>query len=675
MGGGFRSAFEIPTYIGGRWTPDFSLGPAQHETEAFLTRYHVTSRASVLVSSGVRLLGRPDDVVAPLRSGAGLLVSGAALASTWSRSRAWRSLQDPSLLRTERWIGAIASSLHLSGARPDSLAAPGSWALRPLSSRLGAAASFSPDPRGLTINVAAVVAPAVARRAVRTAPGLTSLALVTATTALSGAGVAIGVRRCGRRLDDEIDVAAATLLDELYQRESASFLAELVEPAPAVLQQIRRALDADPDEARRLAANAEERVRRWLELHESTFHRADVAFSNERRLEVEREVALASRQVQAFARAVNSVGLAAEVLLLRRVPGPWRRTLAAALVVRSGVAAVTATDQGRTWSGARHVRLVRTGVEVATAVASTGYLSSNPSDAAVHGLVDRASHDVAAGTSASRLWSGWVLPAVASGARSAILLARSGTRRQGLANAAAEVIRSVGDGLVMRDLLGLGTSQAALVGDRAIADRLPTVRARLDELHTAQTALVHDGLAQVLGAVSSGALDTPQLQRWLDSETARMQRTKIEGAIIEATPSSSLCEMLDGLRRQFVARGLDLTVLSDGIPRSFDVYKDPLALVVREALSNAMKHGEATTAVCSATLVGGEVVVSIVSNALPDASGGTREGGGTGFRTIARAAQRMNAGVEWRPLSGRSPELRITLPAPGSSDSSSDGSR
>ncbi|NLA34426.1 MAG: hypothetical protein GX868_01920 [Actinobacteria bacterium] len=193
----------------------------------------------------------------------------------------------------------------------------------------------------------------------------------------------------------------------------------------------------------------------------------------------------------------------------------------------------------------------------------------------------------------------------------------------------------------------------------------------LARLHTEHAALIHDGIAQVLGGVKSGLVQGPALLTWIDQEQQRLDRarhhatvpgaTAPDGTVPGATAPDSDGEARSALRHvveQFAARAMSVDLVAEDLGHEADRYGDELARILREALSNMSKHSGARTAVCTLRATADTLRMTVTGGSAPalDATPGT------GLRTIERTARSIGARVEWIGRSSATPALHVTLP-------------
>lgn len=211
------------------------------------------------------------------------------------------------------------------------------------------------------------------------------------------------------------------------------------------------------------------------------------------------------------------------------------------------------------------------------------------------------------------------------------------------------------------------------------------VRAQVGELQRSRERLVvavdaerrrlerdlHDGLQQQLLAI---ALELGRLRR-----TAAEDGSPTLGASL-GRAAADLEEAIDELRR--FARGLHPQVLTDrGVPAALEALaqraplpmeidavldrlppavESTLYLVAAEALTNAIRHGDAEHLHVRARCSDGEVVLDVSD----DGRGGARAGNGTGLEGLKDRVAALGGVLTIESPAGRGTHLRITVPVP-----------
>ena len=252
---------------------------------------------------------------------------------------------------------------------------------------------------------------------------------------------------------------------------------------------------------------------------------------------------------------------------------------------------------------------------------------------------------------------------------------RRGPWHERLAGAANEQLVIHSTAHILRNVARISLEQTreltAMSTELAAAGRL----GRLREQRLAQRSLVHDGIAQVLGAVVAGDLDANVLGAWIDEEIARI------GVAIDGTERkpASIGDELHGLAAEFGRRGLNVVVeQSAPVPHWTRTATPTVTEIVREALNNVAKHTDRRSATVAVESVDrspdiaadGAIVVRVTdggderSNDVDvdvDVGVAERVGSGVGTRSMAEAAASIGASIDWIPRVGGGTEVRLVL--------------
>lgn len=640
-----------------RWTPDFSAGVAELEVEAILTRYHLLHRASLVASGALQVLARPEDVVRRGAAWGALGLEAVTTACAWRRTRRWESMLAPEIAALDA-AGAVTVTLESRAVTTAAQATGFMWTNQNLIVR-GAAAPLTSE-RGVDrlVALATVLAPHVLwppergdRAPLRhIAP---RLALATATS-LATATV---LRRQAARIDARAAADAADAARAVVDRERTDFEDEVLAPAVLALRAAAALVYDEPETARAIAAQEEERLRGWLRRNDE---RLDEPFPIDTAAQVAATVDRVERlthQVRAGVRAGTSLLAWWE---LRRSPG--RTTVPAianGLRLTTSIAAMAAPSPRR--STPLRSRWALTAVDAATVVTASAYERRHAADRRVRGWVDELSYGVAA-TPATAGRDGAAASATSAtstlvGAiRVGVALTRRAPWPQRVAGAANEalllgstawLVRGTVASIVerVRHLTEASTEHAAALHDRELRER---------RLH--QHGLVHDGPAQVCHAVAAGIVEGRRAATWLEAEAARIDAV-LAGA---PTPSRSIDEALGELAGEFQREGLTVVVDCGPMPEWSRRLGEPVLRIVREGLRNVHKHTDSVSAWVGGLDKGDGVVVTVLdfsSDPNPFVPGT-----GTGTRTMLALARVIDAELSWMHTPAGGTEMRLEIP-------------
>lgn len=656
------------------WTPNFAAGAAEMGIEAVLTRFHLVHRAATVGAGALRLVSHPEETERRPLAWAALAVEAGSTVVVWSHTRRWPTMRTHDLWRIDTALGVVAVALGARSATTDAQASGTAWTNRVFDVRMAATPLLSTSASGRTTSIVVQALPLVVGRSRADALRILAAAAPTAATAAAPTIlIANRLRRHATLIDEHVSRFVDRRIDDELATERTAFELEILMPAASALRHIGDALATDPRWAASLAVEEEARIRQWLSDPDVEVDAPLVIETVADYGPVERTAQRIGRRVQGALCIATSIGTLVRLTRSAPTDRPARLAAIATTGFRCALAAALMSDRVVDRLGEHRAGALASATNLASAAALGRLQVRTPDDRRMSAWIEADSAKMAATAGIVR----WEAPSAtrtvtALGAiRSLTEIRRRGPWRERLAGAANEqlVIRSTAHilGNVARISLEQTRELTALSTELAAAGRL----GRLREQRLAQRSLVHDGIAQVLGAVVAGDLDATVLGAWIDEEIARIV-VAIDGTDREP---GSICDELHGLAAEFGRRGLNVVVEQSAPAPPWTRTATPAVTeIVREALNNVAKHtdrGSATVAVepidrSVGSAADGAIVVR-VTDAGDERSDGVgadvadRVGSGVGTRSMADAAARIGASIDWLPRVGGGTEVRLVL--------------
>lgn len=637
-----------------RWTPDFTAGIAELEIEAILTRYHLLHRASLVASGALQVLARPEDVVRRGAAWSALGMEAATTAVAWRRTRRWESMLAPEIAALDA-MGIVTVTLESRAMSSAAQSAGFMWTNQNLIVR-GAAAPLTSERWGEgLLALATVLAPHVLWPPERgdqaplrhIAP---RLALATATSFAT----ATVLRRLATRIDDRAASDAAAAARAVIDAERAAFVDDVLAPSAVALRAAAELVHAEPETARAIASQEEERLRVWLRRNDE---RLDEPFP----IDTAAQVASTAARVERLTHKVRAGVRVGTSLLawteMRR--SPHRTTLPAVangLRAAMSVAALSDAANDR-WAPLRSQRALAA-IDVATAATALLHESRHRGDRRVAGWSDELAYGVAAtpATVGHDAGAARVTSTAVAALRAAAALTRRRPWSQRLAGAANDALLMGSTASLVRGTVDSIIEQARHLTEASTAHAASSHDGELRERRLHQHGLVHDGPAQVCHAVATGLAEGERAATWLESEAARLDAV-LAGA---PTPARSIDEALPELAAEFSREGLSVVVDCGAMPEWSRPLGEPVLRIVREGLRNVHKHTDSVSAWVGALDKGDGVVVTVVD--FSSDPNPFEPGTGTGTRTMLALARVIDARLSWMHTPTGGTEMRLEVP-------------
>ncbi|MFN8052689.1 MAG: hypothetical protein U0Q22_14675 [Acidimicrobiales bacterium] len=656
------------------WTPDFDAGVAELEVESTLAKFQLLHRCSLIASGVLQVLARPEEVVRPALAWGTLSLDGANAAFVWWRSRRWRSLLSPEIAAVDRLAGLASVTLGTRAVSTASQAEGFAWTNRSLVGRSTAAPFTSTAARDRAAAFALLLLPHVAwppggrcrdgRTVLRhVAPGLV---MGTAQSFFTSNAF----RRRGKVIDERAAVVAGSGVEQALRNETLQFVAEVLRPTLDTLASARHDLRDQPDRAVALAGAEEIRIRAWLRASSAVLEAPVQVDMTDDIVVSDRTNERIIRLIEGNARLLTS---ALALFALRR-RGGGNTIAAATLAVRGIVGSTIMSDTITARIGLQRIQPLLSATDVAAVAATGWHQMSSPLDRRIAGWAEEFVYGVAATTGTARNdASARLSSAFISGNR--VIVAMSAPRPLGrrLAAAADELLLVNCTACLLRGIVDAAFEQNRLLTESSTSLAAQEHRDLLRDLRIGRHALLHDGPAQVLGALAGGGFDPVVMTRWLDREIARLDEAIewIEQAMPPEQPP--LADAIADLADEFGARGVVVHSSVPTVPDWVDEHGRAVTGIVREALNNVQKHARGREAWIALDPSDDIAVVTIADSpsrrrgatapTRPRATAQRRpgSGGGTGTRTMAALARQAGGDIAWRPLPGGGTEVRLTV--------------
>nr|WP_242680009.1 histidine kinase [Nocardioides sp. IC4_145] len=159
-----------------------------------------------------------------------------------------------------------------------------------------------------------------------------------------------------------------------------------------------------------------------------------------------------------------------------------------------------------------------------------------------------------------------------------------------------------------------------------------------------------------LAATLAGRGDDRAADRMLEVRSLAHDGLKEARELARGYRAVDLAQELDGAVSLLRSAGIDATVAVDGLPED---WHEPAAWVVREAVTNVLRHSRAT---CVEVSYADRVLAVRNDGALPaGGSGGPESGGGTGLAGVRARLAALGAGLE-ATRDGHLFTVRMVLP-------------
>ena len=660
------------------WTPNFAAGAAEMGIEAVLTRFHLVHRAATVGTGALRLVAHPEETERRPLAWAALAVEAGSTVVVWSHTRRWPTMRTHDLWRIDTALGVVAVALGARSATTDAQAGGTAWTNRVFDVRMAATPLLSTSATGRATSVVVQALPLVVGRSRADALRiLAALAPTAATAAAPTILIANRLRRHATLIDEHVSRFVDRRIDDELATERAAFELEILMPAASALRRIGDALTTDPRCAAALAADEEARIRRWLSDPDAEIDAPLVIETVADYGPVERTARRISRRVRAAVCISTSVTTLVRITHSASVDRRVSRAAIATTGLRCALAAALLSDSVVDRLGENRAEALASAANLASAAALGRVQARTPGDRRMSAWIEADSAKMAATVGIVR----WDAPSATStvtalGAiRGLTEILRRGPWRERLAGAANEQLVIHSTAHILRNVARISLEQTreltAMSTELAAAGRL----GRLREQRLAQRSLVHDGIAQVLGAVVAGDLDANVLGAWIDEEIARI------GVAIDGTERkpASIGDELHGLAAEFGRRGLNVVVeQSAPVPHWTRTATPTVTEIVREALNNVAKHTDRRSATVAVESVDrspdiaadGAIVVRVTdggderSNDVDvdvDVGVAERVGSGVGTRSMAEAAASIGASIDWIPRVGGGTEVRLVL--------------
>ena len=672
------SAYALSTRPGVQWTPDFTAGAAGLELETILNRFHRGYRAIAIASGALKLVARPEEVRDRRRAWCALALECADAVYVWRRTRTWQSLLDPWVTSADAALGIATVALGSQAMHVQPQVDGTAWTNRMVAVRVAAFPLGDRHGLPLIAGVGSQLLPHLMRRDHDARRRIIGHLAPPVTSAFAQAlMLSHQMRRAARVIDARALRWADAELDAALVAEEAHFLDTVLAPCPQVLDEISALLVVDRAAAVALAAAEECRIRSWL-TNEAVAPASPSTVTPEARAAhldvVEAGVRRLSRRLRAGIRLGSSV---ADLVRLagRDHHHPGAAKVAAGAIATRGLIGAALFFEWFPGIDEETSRLVESAADV-LAIAATGlHQHAERHDPPVVAWIERLVYEVSA-TSAAPVGHtprkrrvGYALSGiravVAAADRDAApdALAGNGDRRrrtavQRLAAAANEVV------IVATTFRQVEHGSWAAI-DQARQLTLATLEvdghwSLLDDLRVRHRSFVHNGIAQVLTAVSAGRHDDPALLAWLHQERVRIDVRL--GRTTSAEPGD-LEAIVAALVDRFAERGAMLMAQAYDLPAWTSEIGGTVGEIITEAVNNVVKHvPDSWTWLGILDREDGTVLVRICDFGtdfpvfLP--------GSGTGTETMQALAAMIDADIEWFQTSSGGTEVRIVLRPP-----------
>lgn len=660
------SAHALSTRPSVQWTPDFSAGAAGLELEAILNRFHLGYRTTAVVSGGLKLLARPEDVLCRRSAWSAVALEAADTAYLWKRTRRWQSMLEPGVSAIDSIVGIAAVTLGSRSMHLQPQIDGTAWTNRMLTVRVAAVPLSDRRGRELLAGVGVQLLPHLLWQP----PGSRRRIIAHSWSPLTSAFVQAQVissrmRRQARIIDARAIRWARDELDAALAAEEAAFLAEVLGPAPAVLAEIASLLTTDRAAAARRAAEEECRLRWWLSNGSATaIDRDERAAQME---VVDEGVRRLSRRIQGGVRLVSSIADVVEISRrTHRHPGA-AFAARGAIAGRAVVGAALASGALARLTDDETARRMVSAADLAVIAATGVHQIAEGHDPSVIGWIERLVYEVSATSGAlhgdapdtGRRSHLVAVHAAMAAIRAATAAAEPRPVRQRLAAALNEAVVVQSTARQLRAVFEASLDQARRL--TAASLDLDGHWTELDDVRVANRAFVHDGMAQALAAVARLDPDDSSgdraLRRWLDHERVRVE---VKLGRLGDDHGGDLHAVVDELREEFGERGVYLLAETSELPSWIADVGSAVGEIVREALNNVVKHAGGDSAWCGVLLQDdGTVLVRICDFATDYPV--FRPGSGTGTATMIALARSIGADIEWFQTATGGTEVRLLL--------------
>lgn len=672
------SAYALSTRPGVQWTPDFTAGAAGLELETILNRYHHAYRATAIASGALKLVARPEEVRNPRQAWAALALECADAVYVWRRTRTWQSMLDPWVTSADAVLGVASVALGSRAMHVQPQVNGTAWTNRMLAVRV--AAFPLGDRHGLPLfaGVGSQVLPHLMRRdrdARRRIIGhLTPLLIRAVSQALL---LSHQMRRAARVIDARALRWADAELDAALVAEEAHFLDTVLAPSPQVLDEISALLVVDRAAAVALAAAEECRIRSWLTNAASAPASISTVSPEARAAHldvVEAGVRRLSRRLRGGTRLGSSV---ADLVRLagRDHHHPGAAKVAAGAFTARGILGAALFFEWFTGVDEETSRRVESVADVLVTVAAGLHQHAERHEPPVVAWFERHGYEVSA-TSAAALGHtprkarvGHVLSAiravVAAADRSTAPDASAGRTDSGRRTAVQRLAAAANEVVIVQSTTREVERAAWAVVEQARQLTLATLEvdghwSLLDDLRVRHRTFVHNGIAQVLTAVSAGRHDDPAMLAWLHQERVRIE---VRLGREPAAGPGDLEKIVATLVDRFAERGAMLMAQAYDLPAWTSAIGGTVGEIITEAVNNVVKHvPDSWIWLGILDREDGTVLVRICDFGtdfpvfLP--------GSGTGTETMQALAAMIDADIEWFQTSSGGTEVRIVLRPP-----------
>ena len=672
------SAYALSTRPGVQWTPDFTAGAAGLELETILNRYHHAYRATAIASGALKLVARPEEVRNPRQAWAALALECADAVYVWRRTRTWQSMLDPWVTSADAVLGVASVALGSRAMHVQPQVNGTAWTNRMLAVRV--AAFPLGDRHGLPLfaGVGSQVLPHLMRRDREARRRIISHLTPLLTSAFFQAlMLSHEMRRAARVIDARALRWADAELDAALVAEEAHFLDTVLAPSPQVLDEISSLLVVDRAAAVALAAAEECRIRSWL-TNEALAPASPSTVTPEARaahLEiVEAGIRRLSRRLRGGIRLGSSVAdLVRLVGVKHHHPGAAK--VAAGVISARGLLGAALFFEWFPGVDEETSRLVESAADVLVTAAAGLHQHAERHDPPVVAWFERLVYEVSATSAAAigRVPTQRYASHALSAIRAVVAVADRFTPPDPDAGRRARARRTVGQRLAAAAnevAIVQATSRQVEHGTWAAIEQsrqltLATLEVEghwslLDDLRVRHRSFVHNGIAQVLTAVSAGRHDDPALLAWLHQERVRIDVRLGRKAVGEP---GDLEAIVAALVDRFAERGAMLMAQAYDLPAWTSEIGGTVGEIITEAVNNVVKHvPDRWTWLGILDREDGTVLVRICDFGtdfpvfLP--------GSGTGTETMQALAAMIDADIEWFQTSSGGTEVRIVLRPP-----------